>query len=73
MCHAALDQLCSLVGEFSGDDGVQREMIQELIGQLYWAVENGRLKILLEMLLLLSYLAMPRSGTSSKHSISLNI
>ncbi len=41
-------------------DGVQR--FQELIGQLRWAIEIGRLDILLETSLLSSYLAMPRAG-----------
>jgi hypothetical protein len=41
-------------------DGVQR--FQELIGQLRWAVEIGRVDILLETSLLSSYLAMPRVG-----------
>jgi hypothetical protein len=41
-------------------DGVQR--FQELIGQLRWAVEIGRVDILLETSLLSSYLAMPRLG-----------
>ena len=41
-------------------DGVQR--FQELIGQLRWAVEIGRVDILLETSLLSSYLAMPRAG-----------
>jgi hypothetical protein len=41
-------------------DGVQR--FQELIGQLCWAVKIGQVDILLETLLLLSYLAMPRVG-----------
>jgi hypothetical protein len=41
-------------------DGVQR--YQELIGQLRWAVEIGRVDILLETSLLSSYLAMPRIG-----------
>jgi hypothetical protein len=41
-------------------DGVQR--FQELIGQLRWAVEIGRVDILLEVSLLSSYLAMPREG-----------
>jgi hypothetical protein len=41
-------------------DGVQR--YQELIGQLRWAVEIGRVDILLEVSLLSSYLAMPRIG-----------
>jgi hypothetical protein len=40
--------------------GVQR--LQELIGQLRWAVEIGRVDILLETSLLSSYLAMPRLG-----------
>jgi hypothetical protein len=41
-------------------DGVQR--FQELIGQLHWAVEIGRVDILLETSPLSSYLAMPRVG-----------
>ena len=41
-------------------DGVQQH--QELISQLRWAVEIGRLEILLEKLLLLRYLAMPQVG-----------
>ena len=41
-------------------DGVQR--FQELIGQLRWAVEIGRVDILLETSLLSSHLAMPRAG-----------
>ena len=41
-------------------DGVQQ--YQELIGQLRWSVEIGRLYILLEMLLLSRYLAMPPVG-----------
>ncbi len=41
-------------------DGVQR--FQELIGQLRWAIEIGRVDILLETSLLSSYLAMPRAG-----------
>jgi hypothetical protein len=41
-------------------NGVQR--FQELIGQLCWAVEIGRVDILLEVSLLSSYLAMPREG-----------
>ena len=41
-------------------DSVQR--YQEIVGQLRWAVYIGRLDILLEVLLLLSYLAMPRVG-----------
>jgi hypothetical protein len=41
-------------------DGVQR--FQELIRQLCCAVEIGRVDILLETLLLSSYLAMPRVG-----------
>jgi hypothetical protein len=41
-------------------DGVQR--FQELIGQLRWAVEIGRVGIVLEMSLLSSHLAMPRAG-----------
>jgi hypothetical protein len=41
-------------------NGVQR--FQELIGQLCWAVEIGCVDILLETLLLSSYLTMPRVG-----------
>jgi hypothetical protein len=41
-------------------DGVQ--YYQELIGILRWAVEIGRVDILLETALLSTYLAMPRSG-----------
>ena len=41
-------------------DGVQQ--YQELIGQLRWAIEIGRVDILLEVSLLSSYLAMPRAG-----------
>jgi hypothetical protein len=40
--------------------GVQR--FQELIGQLWWAVDIGRVDILLETSLLSRYLAMPRVG-----------
>ena len=40
--------------------GVQQ--FQELIGVLRWAVEIGRLDILLEVSLLSSHLAMPRAG-----------
>jgi hypothetical protein len=39
-------------------DGVQR--FQELTGQRWWAVEIGRVNILWETSLLLSYLAMPQ-------------
>jgi hypothetical protein len=35
---------------------------QELIGVLRWAVEIGRLDILLEISLLSSHLALPREG-----------
>jgi hypothetical protein len=41
-------------------DSVQR--FQELIGQLWWAVEIGRVDILLEKTLLSSYLPMPQVG-----------
>jgi hypothetical protein len=41
-------------------DGVQ--YFQELIGVLRWAVEIGRVDILLEVSLLSTYLAMPREG-----------
>ncbi len=41
-------------------DGVQR--YQELIGQLRWAIEIGRVDILLETSLLSIYLTMPRIG-----------
>jgi hypothetical protein len=42
------------------DNGVHR--FQELIRQLWWAVEIGRVDILLETSLLSSYLAMPQVG-----------
>ena len=41
-------------------DGIQ--LYQELIGVLRWAVELGRLDILLEVALMSTYLAMPRQG-----------
>ena len=41
-------------------DGIQR--YQEIIGSLRWAVELGRIDILLETALLSQYLAMPREG-----------
>jgi hypothetical protein len=41
-------------------DGVQH--FQEVIGQLWWAVEIGCVDILLETSLLSSYLAMPQVG-----------
>lgn len=41
-------------------DGLQR--YQELIGSLRWAVELGRVDILLETSLMSQYLAMPREG-----------
>ena len=41
-------------------EGVQR--YQEIVGQLRWAVELGRVDILLETSLMSSYLAMPREG-----------
>ena len=41
-------------------DGVQ--WYQELIGQLRWAVEIGRVDILLEVALLSQHLALPREG-----------
>ena len=41
-------------------DGVQQ--YQELIGKLRWAVDIGRLGIMLEKLLVSNYLAMPRVG-----------
>ena len=40
-------------------DGVQR--YQELIGMLRWAIEIGRIDILLEVLLMLNHLALPRT------------
>ena len=42
------------------DEGLK--IYQEMIGVLRWAVEIGRLDILLEVSLLSSYLAMPRTG-----------
>ena len=50
-----LDSTCKLKAE-----GVQ--FYQELIGSLRWAIEIGRVDILLETSLMLSYLAMPREG-----------
>ena len=41
-------------------DGLQ--LFQELIGILRWAVEIGRVDILLEVSLLSSHLALPRVG-----------
>ena len=41
-------------------DGLQR--YQELIGMLRWAVELGRVDILLEMALMSTHLALPRQG-----------
>jgi hypothetical protein len=41
-------------------DGVQ--VYQELIGVLRWAVELGRVDILLEVSLMATYMAMPREG-----------
>ena len=41
-------------------DGVQ--LYQELIGVLRWAVELGRVDILLEVALMSTYMAMPREG-----------
>ena len=45
-------------------DSVQQ--YHEIIGQLRWAVDIGRLDILLETLLLSSYLAVPRVGHLEK-------
>ena len=50
-----LDCTCELKA-----DGVQR--YQEIIGSLRWAIELGRLDILLETSLLSSHLAIPREG-----------
>ena len=41
-------------------DGVQ--YYQELVGMLRWAVEVGRVYILLEVSLMSSHLALPRQG-----------
>ena len=41
-------------------DGIQT--YQELIGVLRWAVELGRVDILLEASLMATYMAMPREG-----------
>ena len=48
-----------ITGELKAD-GTQ--FFQEIIGQLRWAVEIGRVDILLEVSLLSAYLAMPREG-----------
>ena len=50
-----LDSTCELKA-----DGLQ--WYQELIGSLRWAVEIGRVDILLETSLMSTYLAMPREG-----------
>ena len=42
-------------------EGIQR--YQELIGVLRWAAELGRVDILLETAMLLTYMALPRKGT----------
>ncbi len=42
------------------NDGIQ--LYQELIGVLRWAVELGRVDILLEVSLMSTYMAMPREG-----------
>jgi hypothetical protein len=53
-------------------NGVQH--FQELIGQLWWAVEIGHVDILLETLILSSYLAMPSEpGILNRRFISLDI
>jgi len=41
-------------------EGVQR--YQEIIGQLRWAIELGRVDILLETSLMTQHLALPREG-----------
>jgi hypothetical protein len=51
-------------------DGIQR--FQELIGQLRWAVEIGRVDILLETSLLSSYLAMPRAGHLERVNVAVS-
>jgi hypothetical protein len=52
-------------------DGVQH--FQELIRQLWWAVEIGPVDILLETSLLSSYLAMPQVGILNRRFIYSNI
>ena len=49
-------------------DGVQT--YQELIGVLRWAVELGRVVILLKVSLMATYMAMPREGATSSDAIS---
>jgi hypothetical protein len=58
-----------MVGEYHPSDDVSAELTaaglhyyQELIGVLRWAVEIGRLDILLEVALLSTHLALPRQG-----------
>ena len=46
--------------ELMTEDGIQT--YQELIGVLRWAVELGRVDILLEAALMATYMAMPREG-----------
>ena len=41
-------------------DGLQ--LYQEMIGSLQWAVEIGRVDILLEVALMSKHLALPREG-----------
>jgi hypothetical protein len=63
-------QLCSMAGKDARAEsrrcttlpGTHRPTSVELIGQFRWAVEIGRVNILLETSLLSSYLAMPRVG-----------
>ena len=63
MRHAALDQLCTLVGVFAKADGRRRATIPEThspskVGRIY----IGQPDILLETLLPSSYLVMPQIG-----------
>ncbi len=58
-----------MVGDYHPSDDVSAELTavglhyyQELIGVLRWAVEIGRLDILLEVALLSTHLALPRQG-----------
>jgi hypothetical protein len=51
-----------MVGNKCGVESQWRSAFRELIGQLCWAADMGRVDILLEVLLLSSYLVMPRLG-----------
>ena len=62
MRHAALRKLYTLDGGFTRTDGGWRAEIPGTYWPDKMTVEIGLLEILLDMLLLLSYLAIPRVG-----------